>query len=322
MNHKVHILPIAALLLCCASAAPAGGQSWPTMGPAARLANAATAPILAAAQAGSRTVAVGDHGVILLSDDGVHFRQAAVVPYRSLLTTVQFIDARHGFAAGHDGVVLGTQDGGETWSLLRSTPGVEQPILSLRFDSPQHGIAAGLYGWMIETSDAGRSWTERHIGSGDDADRHLFHLFTSPKGTWLIAAEAGTVYRSADGGKTWESRATGDEGSLWHGTALDDGSLLVCGMRGHLYRSADDGQTWQPVASGTTQSLTSIVQQADGSVIVIGMSGTVLRSRDRGATFSVSQRQQGEPLTAAIADAGRLQLFSMTGPVPDVPGTP
>lgn len=307
-------LPTIAVLLI-ASAAHAGETRWPTMGPATHLGGSAYAPMLAAAKAGDRVVAVGDHGVILLSDDGAQFHQATLVPVRSLLTSVQFVDAKKGFAGGHDGVVLGTTDGGETWTLLHSTPGVEKPILSLHFDSAEYGLAVGLYGWAIETSDGGRTWTERHIGV-EDSDRHLFHLFTSPKGTWLIAGEAGTVFRSADSGKTWQVLNTGDQGSLWHGAALADGTLLVCGMRGHIYMSVDDGQSWRPVVSGTTQSLTSIAQMPDGTVLITGMAGVVLHSKDRGATFAITQREQAEPLTEVLANGAKPLLLSMFGPLP------
>lgn len=302
-------------LPCHASAAE--GQKWPTLSPALHVAHAAEAPLLAAAGAGNRVVAVGDHGVILLSDDGLLFRQAKAVPVRTMLTTVQFIDGRIGYAAGHDGVVLGTRDGGETWSLLRAAPSVEQPILSLYFDSVDHGIAVGLYGWMIETRDGGRTWAERHVGSGDNDDRHLYHVFASAQGTLLVAGEAGTIYRSADGGQSWDTIAVGSQGSLWYGAVLDDGTLLICGMRGHLYRSHDDGRSWQEIRSGTTQSLTGIAPQPGGGAVVIGMSGTILRSADAGMTFALTQRPEREPLTAVIASGDRqLVLLSLVGRVP------
>jgi photosystem II stability/assembly factor-like uncharacterized protein len=295
-------------------AAPA--SQWPMMAPARHVPNATGAALVAAARVGGRTVAVGDHGVILLSDDGTTFRQAKEVPVRSLLTAVQFTSERVGYAAGHDGVVLGTRDAGETWTLLRSTPGVEQPILALYFESAEHGIAVGLHGWAIETRDAGRTWSEMQIGSGEDADRHLFHLFASTHGTLLIAGEAGTVFRSTDHGQSWRARATGQRGSLWYGAALRDGVLLVCGMRGHLHRSTDDGKTWSRVESHTTQSLTGIVQLDDGTVFVVGMAGTVLRSADGGATFTLTQRAEQEPLTAVAAAGSQPLLFSVIGVVP------
>ena len=86
------------------------------------------APLVAAnayldlADAGGRVVAVGDRGKILFSDDqGGHWK-TAVAPSEVLLTAVCFADARHGWAVGHDAVVLGTDDGGETWTLQYSDP--------------------------------------------------------------------------------------------------------------------------------------------------------------------------------------------------------
>lgn len=312
-------LGLGAVVILLATAAIAGKGEWPTIGPAARVSNAGMAPILAAARAGTRAVAVGDHGVVLLADDGTSFRQATSVPVRSMLTTVEFIDDQHGFAGGHDGVVLQTRDGGETWALLRATPGVERPILSLHFDTAQHGLAVGLYGWAVETADGGRTWSERHIGAADD-DRHLFHVFTSPKGTWLIAGEAGTVFRSTDAGASWRATDTGNHGSFWYGFALSDGTLLVCGMRGHVYRSTDDGRSWHAIESGTTQSLTGGAQLPNGSIVIVGMNGAVLRSTDHGATFMLEQRAQGEPLTAVLADGAKPLLLSMFGPLPGTKG--
>lgn len=309
------VLSAVSMAAAATAEAPAAPR-WPGMAPAQRVADVSGVPLLAAARAGKRVVAVGDHGLVLLSDDGKVFRQAKAVPVRSMLTSVQFLDARQGFAAGHDGVVLGTVDGGETWTLLRSTPGAEQPILSLYFDSREHGIAVGLYGWAIETRDAGRTWTERPIGGGEDADRHLMHVFASPRGTLFIAAEAGAIFRSADRGRTWQALSTGNKGSLWYGSALHDGTLLLCGMRGHLYRSSDDGMTWQAIASHTVQSLTGIAQLHDGSVVVVGMAGTVLSSTSGGKQFTLTTRAGQEPLTAVL-DAGARPplLISMAGPV-------
>jgi len=314
-------LTLAALWVSCASAATAAETApeprWPTLQPAQRVAQVAGAPLLAAARAGNRVVAVGDHGVVLLSEDGTTFRQAQAVPVRSMLTSVQFMNPRIGYAAGHDGVVLGTQDGGETWTLLRADPGTEQPILSLHFDSPEHGVAVGLYGWAIETRDGGRTWSELRVGTGEDADRHLFHVFASRRGTLFIAGEAGTIFRSANRGKSWHALSTGNKGSLWFGRSLIDGTLLICGMRGHLYRSDDDGQNWQAVESHTTQSLTGITQLVDGSVMVVGLAGTVLTSTDNGKNFTLSERPGKEPLSGVLANASRAPvLVSMAGPVP------
>lgn len=72
--------------------------------PAVQAGNATQATMLAAGWAGERVVAVGDHGVVLLSDDqGRQWRQARSVPLSTPLTGVSFVDARHGWAVGHWG---------------------------------------------------------------------------------------------------------------------------------------------------------------------------------------------------------------------------
>lgn len=74
---------------------------------AAPVAHAAQAMLLGAAWAQKRVVAVGDHGIVLLSDDhGRSYRQARAVPVSSSLTGVSFADARHGWAVGHWGRLL------------------------------------------------------------------------------------------------------------------------------------------------------------------------------------------------------------------------
>src|SRR5262249_10578900 len=78
---------------------------------AARL--AARGLLIAIAPAGQRLVAVGDRGIIVLSDDrGASWTQAQYVPTQALLTGVCFIDAQHGVAVGHDEVIVTTADAG------------------------------------------------------------------------------------------------------------------------------------------------------------------------------------------------------------------
>ena len=87
-----------------------------------------------------------------------------------------FTDPRHGWAAGHGGEILKTEDGGETWT-LQYAAGPNVVLLSLWFENAGHGIAVGAFGFAIETRDGGRTWKRIAIGEGDDRDRHLNAIF-------------------------------------------------------------------------------------------------------------------------------------------------
>src|SRR5438105_8021391 len=59
---------------------------------------------MAVAHAGNRLVMVGEHGIVLLSDDGGRsFRQARALPIQSTLTAVYFADSTHGWSVGQWG---------------------------------------------------------------------------------------------------------------------------------------------------------------------------------------------------------------------------
>ncbi|MBI5920698.1 MAG: glycosyl hydrolase [Betaproteobacteria bacterium] len=280
---------------------------------APQIAKVEVAPILAAAYTGKRVVAVGDFGIVILSDDGKIFRQAKTVPTRSVLTSVFFIDAEHGWAVGHDGTVIATSDAGETWQVLRVESGKDRVLLSVWFENAQHGFAVGQFGLVLETADGGKTWNERRLLEGDAGDKHLLQIVPAGAGLVLMVAEAGAILRSEDSGKSWQLVQTDNRGSFWTGLALNDGTLLVAGMRGHIYRSTDRGLTWKEVPSTTLQSLTGLVQNKDGTVRVAGLSGTVLSSKDQGQTYTASVLPERNNLTAIVnGPAGEL-LFSLGG---------
>jgi photosystem II stability/assembly factor-like uncharacterized protein len=288
--------------------------------PAEHFSAAASTQILAATRAGKRIVTVGDHGVVLLSDDdGKTFRQARAVPVSSTLTAVSFADASTGWAVGHWGAILKTTDGGESWALQRSDNKVDQPLFSLYFKNPQEGWAVGLWSLMLHTTDGGATWSSVSLPpppGAKKADRNLYAVFADAKGSLFVACEQGRIIRSTDGGNSWTYVDTGYAGSFWSGVALQDGALLVGGLRGTIYRSADGGDSWQASKTSFKSSVTAMVQQPDKSVLAVGLDGVTLLSVDNGVSFSGKQRADRAALTAVIdTQAGAPMLFSSNGPL-------
>jgi photosystem II stability/assembly factor-like uncharacterized protein len=291
--------------------------------PAERVEAATMSQILGATRAGTRIVAVGDHGIVLLSDnDGKHFAQAHAVPINATLNAVSFVDAHTGWAVGHWGAIIKTVDGGETWTLERSDTTVDQPLFSVYFKDAREGWAVGLWSLMLHTTDGGATWSRVQLPpppGQKKADRNLYAIFADAKGNLFVACEQGRILRSSDGGQTWSYVETGYAGSFWTGVALTDGTLLVAGLRGTIYRSTDDGNTWQqiPTQDAFKSSLTDIVQGADKRILAVGLEGVMLESRDGGVSFTGQQRADRSTLTAVV-DAGPGKapvLFSTSGPL-------
>lgn len=300
---------VALLALLAASAAPAEE--------AVRAPLAAESLLLDGAAAGARLVVVGERGHVLVStNEGASWTQAEV-PIRVLLTAVHMHDERTGWAVGHDAVILRTVDGGETWSVVHRAPEEELPLLDVWFRDERTGFAVGAYGYFLATADGGETWTRRSVSEDDFHLNALIPVAADDTGTQpsasrrlYIAAEAGVVYRSDDGGDTWRELPSPYAGSWFGGIALDEEQVLLTGLRGHLFRSADGGETWTQLATGTQALLTGAVRLPSGAIIVTGLEGSVLTSRDEGRSVSTARLPLREGISAVLplADGGVLLI--------------
>ena len=267
--------------------------------------------IVDAASVGTRVVAVGDRGWIALSDDRGASWKRAKSPAAPLLTAVDFIDDKHGWAVGHDAMILATADGGETWTKQFSGPLDQGPLLDVHFVDAKRGFAVGAYGTFYETSDGGAKWAARKVVVDD---KHLNAIVDAGKGNLIVLGEAGTILRSGDAGATWQPVASPYKGSFFGGTTTRDGAVLAFGLRGRIYRSTDAGKTWTQVANASEASLMSASVLADGAIALTGAAGTLLVSRDNGETFTPLASGRRGVISKALAGApGVILLLGESG---------
>jgi photosystem II stability/assembly factor-like uncharacterized protein len=304
-------------------------QPAPQSAEPARL--AAQSLLIAVATAGPRLVAVGDRGIILLSDDrGGSWVQALEVPTQALLTGVCFLDAEHGVAVGHDEVILATADAGRTWRRSHYAPEAQRPLLDVWCGGGGQVIAVGAYRAYLTSADGGVSWTARRFtaapppkaraarrgaAAGAAAEGatsggyHLNRIVPAGASRLYIAGEAGRLYRSDDSGANWRELSSPYEGSLFGVLALQGEALLAFGLRGNLYRSEDAGSSWQKIETGTAAMLDGAARFDDG-VAIVGLAGVVLVSHDQGRSFTLVQQSDRAGLSAAVP-VGQYELVAV-----------
>lgn len=253
-----------------------------------------------------RIVVVGERGHILLSEDhGVTWQQQPA-PTRDTLTSVYFTDPSNGWAAGHEAVILRTSDGGHHWQQVYIDVAGERPILDLWFKDLNQGYAVGGYGLFLMTHDGGKNWgpvdfDPATLASGEapgedpwqqpssdetwGIDFHLNQITAAAGGRVYIAAEAGHLYRSDDGCRSWLSLPSPYEGSFYGTLPLERDKLLAYGLRGHLFRSEDAGNSWAPLETGTQATLNDAIRLHDGRIVLAGLEGILLLSDDNGQSF-------------------------------------
>jgi photosystem II stability/assembly factor-like uncharacterized protein len=253
--------------------------------------------LLDAAVAEDLIVVVGERGHILTSrDDGRTWRQASV-PTRATLTGVFLHDDTLGWAVGHDGVILRTENGGDDWTLLYSLDEEDRPLLNVLFLNETEGFAIGAYGLFLFTKDAGDTWTE---GAVSEYDWHLNHISRTETGLLFIAAEAGNIFRSDDRGVSWTAMPSPYAGSFFGTLPIKKDTLLLFGLRGRVFRSEDAGSTWRETATGSESLLSGGLIRKDGAIVLIGQDGTILSSDNEGINFNLRQLPERTAFSTGI----------------------
>ena len=263
--------------------------------------------------AGNRLFTVGGRGHILYSDDQGSTWTQANSPTQMLLTGIDFIDDKNGWAVGHDSVILGTEDGGENWRILFEAPGLEKPLLDVVFFDAKHGLVIGAYGLIMRTNDGGETWQEFMIG---EIDWH-FNSINRVGEYVFIAGEAGTLVRSSDQGMTWEPLESPYVGSFFGliEKPVEDGHQIIAyGLRGHAFLSNDLGNSWTELNTGVTTNLLGGAFTPSGNTILLGAGGTVLSQNEGNTSFQRLPYRGFENLTSVIAISdSELVVFGVRG---------
>lgn len=267
-------------------------------------------PIFDLAARENRIIAVGDHGLILMSEDGGIGWTRVPSPVESPLTAVTFSGAGRVCAVGHRSTLLMSGDGGDSWAAVEiGGPDDEPPaaLFDVAFMDGETGVAVGAFGNAWLTRDAGRGW-RRHAVDADGL--HLYGIAVHDGSFWAVG-EAGAAYRSSDG-RVWRAEPVSTDHALF-GLAVQGGSLIAFGADGAVYSRSKGAEGWTDVSPPRfTDSLFGSNQDDRGRIFIAGDNGVVLMRED--ATKDFVTIHGGGPAAAAILpDRGRLILGTENG---------
>lgn len=256
---------------------------------------AARGLLLDAVLNGHAITAVGERGAIIRSVDSGDTWEALASPTHATLTGVAFADANHGWAVGHDGVILYTRDGGETWIEQFLAEDRETVFLDIAAIDSTRAIAIGAFGVAYTTKDSGRTWTRQKFLDGDN---HLNRISHGHDGDLFIAGERGLLLRIPAFNKPAALLDSPHEVSFYGVAPIASHTLLAYGLRGHLYRSKDNGITWQKIESPLSTLFTTAIRLKSGTIVVAGQARAFVVSRDNGHSFRAWQPS----MTTAVAE--------------------
>lgn len=102
------------------------------------------------------------YGVIMKTEDA-GYTWAHTPADNEFFSAIHFLNTETGYAVGRTGTILKTQNGGESWEILRNGNTLIKERLRLNdvhFSDAQTGYIIGDKGLFCKTTDGGKSWTK------------------------------------------------------------------------------------------------------------------------------------------------------------------
>jgi len=258
-------------------------------------------------------------------------------------------------AVGERGVVVFSDDGGQTWQQAKVPTSVS--LTAVQFPTPKQGWAVGHAGIVLHSEDGGLTWTRQLDGriaaqlaldaaranvnagggAGAKADAARQRLadaqrlvedgpvkpflalhFDNEKSGFVVGAY-GLIFRTTDGGKTWQpwmDHLANPKGLHINAIRAAGKNVYLAGEQGLFLRSTDGGNTFTRLDTPYEGSYFTLTALPSGEVVVAGMRGNAYWSVDQGKTLNKVESPMPVSFSAGMTLAdGRLFLANQAGVV-------
>jgi photosystem II stability/assembly factor-like uncharacterized protein len=207
------------------------------------------------------------------------------------------------------GLFLST-DGASNWSRVESPiNGLQVWSIVISPHNPKLILVGTCPSRLFRSEDGGKTWSEPAVKMMRECPRIMHTRVTTlaadptEAGTMWAGVEIDALYRSKDGGLTWQPLGAGLSSRDIHGMAIvpnGAGTRLLASTNNDLNLSTDGGETWQPQNIGRSLpwSYCRGMGQKCGNPQVVflgngdgppGTVGIIARSTDGGATWHAAR---------------------------------
>jgi photosystem II stability/assembly factor-like uncharacterized protein len=206
------------------------------------------------------------------------------------------------FAALLNGDIYRTQDDGKSWKVLSTIRPWAQVYQLVQDPENADRIYAATEEGLYCSRDQAKTWTLLPCGSAGGAACRAIAVDPWKNSTLYLGTRAEGIYKSTDGGATWQARNNGGDSLLATAEVFDlkvdptKPDAIVAALLGvGIVRSTDAGTTWERLtkefsmlASTTTHIL--LHPKKSSTMVYATDAGTIAQTANGGETWSITRR--------------------------------
>jgi len=195
--------------------------------------------------------------------------------------------------------------------------GPDKPFLDVWFESETSGFIVGAFNLIFRTVDGGKSWTPWYDRVDNPKHYHLYAIrpvggelfitaeqgtvfkldhrearfkaiktpytgtffgITGKPGALVAFGMRGNVFKSPDGGASWQKVETGVGSGLLGGTMTGDGKIVLVSQGGNVLVSSDGGASFSQVKVDRPSPVASVAALDNNTLALVGQQGVKVQS--------------------------------------------
>lgn len=222
------------------------------------------------------------------------------------LHTIYFLNENKGWIGGGEGLILITNDGGNSWTKAKKITG--DHIREIYFSDEKQGwmlcerniynLGAASPSYMLKTTDGGENWEKIEFTGG--RRERIADIFFTGYELGFAVGESGALYALQTDGKTWKKQLSPSRYLLTGGTFLDDMNGVIIGTSGTILFTEDAGLSWDnaTVSGGGGVKFQSVFFVNKKSGWAVGAQGKAFQTVNGGKSW----REQNTRVTKDLSD--------------------
>ncbi len=229
--------------------------------------------------------AVGGYGAtrmprILHTEDGGLSWSFIATPYIGWLASVKYVTDSVVVAAGKNGQILRSSNGGVTWDSVYAVSGSSFAIRELDFSDSLNGCAVADNGSVYTSADGGLTWTV-----SEDTLQNLQGVDLTPDGAGIAVGAFG-VSSTANTGQSWTEEVPLPGGNVLDVDFIDDLHGWLLTQNNYVFATTDSGESWQTSRLQSVGAIPMLAAVSDSVAVVVSTASEIFRTSDSGATWT------------------------------------